>query len=423
MKRNKDSRKNSRKIYDYIIDLGAYGRSDLNHKQRKDLKKIKNGIDNDVKTTASIIDINKFKKNKKKKCNYNYNYNVPDNILMESLMVFILPLLSLPILLFLSLDNVGLSSIETSEYTGTVISVTMTENNKLSYDIKSISLLGDTRYLNLNSCYWLKTDINSDSDSYNIDGVTYDISKDLHLRSMNITKNYSYIQYCNNELTASKEMIFATKKPDSISTKNFTKVNNRLYENVNPLQINSYLTTYDKDCIILSEKVGGGNLSNNSLKYTFETLEKSMTTSELNEKPEIIIRFDELGDLKLSEINEVAEAPCVIYTADDNILRIKNEADGIEYVYISSIGNLGCNASDLLETNIDNLYIHKDFNNTESFGYKTFAIKTDNNLYIFKLNGLLYESLQESIFKQFNIECEQIEIKTLQNVSEVSIDD
>ena len=63
------------------------------------------------------------------------------------------------------------------------------------------------------------------------------------------------------------------------------------------------------------------------------------------------------------------------------------------------------------DEDFDTLY--KNFDNKDSLGYKTFAIKTEHNLYCIKLSSLAHESLQKELFSQLGMDIDKIEIKNI----------
>jgi hypothetical protein len=320
-----------------------------------------------------------------------------------------------------------------NNYTGTVVSISMNnDSNKLQYNVDKISIRSGDQYINLNTFEWLKTNINTSTTSYSIGDNTYSVSKETSLYNLDISSQRAYVQYSNEESTASKELIFMSDKPSNIDTTGFEKVNKRFFIKDSLLQTKAYTTNYNNSFLMITETLAGGKLNTTSLKPMLGIMDSSITVSEkdnlidesLNfEIPcEITLKFDELGELKLSELDEVNISPEIVYNRDDDIIRIRNNGEDLDYVYIGSIDNekLGCNADDLVATNTDGLYIHKDFDKQGYVGYKTFALKTENNLYVIKLNEVAHESLQESLFEQFGIDTKQIEIKKIQRMIDVN---
>lgn len=402
----------------------SYGNKELNLEQRKKLKKVKSEINSDVKLTLRFLRKSKFKKavtyrNEIEKSIIKFANNKQNS--KRFLLSIIIIMMIIPITIKINNYSLNKIYIQQSDYIGTVLNVTMNnETNKLDYSIKNISIKEDSQYLNIENSYWLTTDINTFSESYKIDNEEYKISNKTRLASLDINESFVYVQYKNEEGTGGKELLFSTDKPNNISTSGYKKESNRYYEKSSDLRVKAYTNSFYDSFLMLTESVSGGKLNTVSLKETMNNIENSMTYS-ISDESNITINFNELGSLSLNLIDEVKASPEIIYSSEDDILRIRNKNESIDYIFITSINNekIGCNAEDLIATKTNGLYIHKDFEKEGYVGYKTFALKTDSNLYVIKLNEISHESLQNNIFEQLGINTKQVEIKKIQRVMSI----
>lgn len=416
-----------KKKYDKdILDLNSYGQQKLTYRQELRLGSIERSIKRKARHTVKIFRNNKL--DNIRKIILERHRKILRNAQKEMYVYigFLVVILTMPLFLWYKpyiSKNTLVSRNYNTNNTNTVISIAMNNNtNKIDYNVKDIVINANGNYMYLYCPYWLKSNINTSVESYEIDGKTYKISRELTLNKLQITQEQVYLQFKNKEGTAGKEMIFANKMPVDIS-KNIPKVNSGFWENSSSLSVTSYINTYNKAFLFLTESVSGGELDTKSLQNTLINIEGSLAAvNDSEDIGNIVLSFDELGDLNINKLDTIGESPEVIYDKDNDILRIRNKNENIDYVYISSINNdiIGCNAGDLIATNINKLFIHKDFDNKESNGYKTFALKTDNNLYIFKLNELAHESLISNMFEQLNINTDEIKVKKLQKVVEVN---
>ncbi|MBO5386746.1 MAG: hypothetical protein J6A59_01195 [Lachnospiraceae bacterium] len=291
------------------------------------------------------------------------------------------------------------------------------ETNELDYNINSISIntLNNT-YVELQNITWLKNNLNTKSDYYMIENEEFLIDKNTQYGSFSITDTTVFIERINKQRTGNKELLLCNRLPYGINTNLMQRNGLRFKESSNPTQVKTLANSYDNSILMLSETLGGGKLSIESLQTPLLNMEYSMHKSDKLEG--MYINFDEVGQLNIMEIPEVNNSPGIVYSKDDKILRVKNMSEDIEYIYISHINNekFGCFAEDLIETTDEKLFVHMDYDNPNSIGYKTFAILSENNLYCFRINGLYHESLRLNIFEQLGIDMSEIEIKKIQRV-------
>lgn len=289
------------------------------------------------------------------------------------------------------------------------------KTNKLVYNVDKVAInSNNNEYLNLSNLAWLRLDIDTNSEQYEIDGKTYALSKKTFLKTFDIKQDSVYLQYSNNESTALKELIISKEVP-SIDTKSL-QTQGRFKESANPIKIRTTANSFNDSFIMVVEALAGGSLSIESLKPQIRIIESQMSKSVDTEG--IKVNLEELGTLNLDSFDELKTSPELIYNEDDGVLRLRNSSENIDYIYISSIDNetIGCMSNDLLATTNDKLFVHIDYDDIDSIGYKTFALKTDTNLYVFKLNKLAHDSLQKELFNQLGIDVDKVEIKTIQTV-------
>lgn len=378
----------------------------LTDEQLLKLNKIKNSINNSATNTSKFLG--------HKKLNFKFTLNKRNkSICILIIAVFIV------ICFNLNMANTKIMNQDSkTEYEGSIVNVSMNkETNKLTYDVGNISIKGKNNYLNISNCNWVKFDVNTVSDTYTVNNEAYIISKNLSLFNLDIKPDTVYIQYNNAESTASKEIIFASQKPNDIDLTGVEKVTSRFYEKSNPIQVKSYINSYDNSFLMTAETLAGGELITKSLKHTLSNIEDSITFSDKNNTSKITLNFSEIGMLDLSKIDEIKESPEVIYTEEDGVLRIKNSKQNIDYMYITHIGNenVMCKAEDLVATTDKRVFLHQNFDVENDIGYKTLVLKSDNNVYVIKFNSLYYESLQNELFKQLGIE-NNLKIKKVQKV-------
>lgn len=303
----------------------------------------------------------------------------------------------------------------------TIINISMdNETNTLSYDLEEISVI-DKHNINLgmNRLGWLKGDVNTFSTEYTINNETYTLSSQTLLSSLSVQPNQVYVEYKNSEGTASKELIFASTKPEQINTKQLKKLNRHIREKVNSVQVQTTLSSYHDSFIMMIETVAGGQLNTKTQKPQILGLEESIVLS--NNQDNIIIRLDELGDINTYKIEEISESPSITYNKNEDVLRIGNSAENIDYIYIFGINNntMKVNAEDLLATNYDNIYMTVGYNDPDNNAFRTLIISTDTNIYCIKFNGLADESLRKNVFEQLGIKLnEEIKINTIQKFVE-----
>lgn len=384
---------------------------ELTEEQQERLRKIRKNVTKNAKNTAKLL--NKEPIEKAKAFIQGMDKRTSSAI----------TLVVLTILLSIASNKFNIKAMDSSakvDYKGCIIDITMNnETNQLTYDLKDASIETKTNFINLENCGWLKSDINTEFNEYTVDNNKFTISKDTSLSSLDVKKDCVYAQYNNKENTASKELVLATDIPNDIDLVGVEKQSSRFYEKSNPIQVKSYMNSYNNSFLMTVETLAGGELITKSLKKTLEDIESTATFSDKeNTNYSIHLNFDEIGSLDLSQIDEVKESPEVIYTRDDGVLRVRNSKQDIDYIYITYVDNekINCKATDLVATTNENLFIHKNFDVEDSVGFKTFALKSDSNLFIIKLNSINYESIQTDIFEQLGIDADTIAIKTIQKV-------
>lgn len=333
--------------------------------------------------------------------------------------IFIITLLIIIILSVAGIIKTDIDSLATmgfTDKTSTIVSIHMNSENKLEYNLESIVLNTDKHKIKLGNFSWVRGNIDSDNNSYLINGTEHSISNETSLDAFNIKDKYVYITYSNKENTANKELLVAATKPTDLNIEGLNKKHVRFKEKSNPIQVTTTANSYNDIFIMMNESLAGGELNVDSFKQNIIQFESRMLSAK--EYEGIKLSLAGIGYIDLSKLESVSESPELSYNRVDDVLQIRNSADNITYMYISSINNeyIGCNAEDLIATDKDNLYIHYNFDKPDKVGYKTFAIMADNNLYCIKLNELASEAMQNNLFKQLGINDNSIEIKKIQRV-------
>lgn len=404
-----------------IVDLDAEivedknGNTELNSKQKDDLQGFYASINNDVKLVRKVMHKNslytlveKINSNKKK-----------------AFIIFTFLIISLLLMLNKLVNTEIITTNSKVPYTGSLINVSMnSDTSELNYDVENISIKTESGYINIKGIDWLRYNADTNRKDYKVGEETYSLSKEMQLKSFDINNTFVYIQYINKDETINKEFILSQNKPKYIDVSTLDKISERFFEKASSLQIKSYINSYDKTFLMLIETLAGGELNITSLKNNIDSIENKMTKSTYSDRDIITIALEELGNINVNELDAVNESPEVIYDKDTKVLRIHNSLENIDYIYIFNINNdiMQCYADDLIETTTEGLFVHKSFDNEESIGYKTFAFKTEHNLYCIKLSGLAHESLQKEVFNQLGIKDDKIEIKNIQRVIEYSLE-
>lgn len=332
-------------------------------------------------------------------------------------------------------NNLDVSTNLRSSEADTVIKISMdSDTNNLKYDISSVMLKAGNHYLTLNKIPWLESDINIETEQFEIDNKIYNVSKEMHLSSLQLAQDTVYMQYKNVEKTASKELIFTSKGKDSLKSDTLVKTDARTFEDNNALGLKIYRNSYYNTLLFISERVAGGKLADKELTDELDKIEGSVMVcddslmtyqqdrgmeEQERSKGNIVIEFDGYHKIYLNDIPELKDAVEVVYSDVSDVLRVRNHNENIDYMYICGIDNevIGCNANDLVASTQDNIYLHKDFDTEGSSGYKVFGIKTGNSLYIIKVNGIAHESIISNTLKQLGYDTEtKLTIKKVQNV-------
>lgn len=374
----------------------------LSTKQKEDLQGIKNIIDTEAKKTARRI---RTKSNtiETSKC-----------FAIATILAIVLGTLLSAMIKF----KVEMPKIKEVGNSESVVSISMNKETfgiDLNIDKLSINTIKDN-YLTLNDLTWTSLDADITSNTYSIGAKEYNVSSELALKTLDINKDMVYMQYTNKEDTASKELILAKNIPAEVNTRTMNINGLRFKEKSNAIQVQALANSFEDSFIMLSETLAGGKLSIKSLKEELLNTESYMTKSRINRG--ITVKIDELGDVNLNKFSELGNEAELVYDAQYNILRLRNASEDTDYIYICGINNdvIGCRAEDLVATTNEKLYIHLDFDNPDSNGYKVFALKSENNLYCFKLNEIAHESLIDCLFEQLGIDVDKIEIKKIQRV-------
>lgn len=307
------------------------------------------------------------------------------------------------------------SNIKYVESAKTYLNVGMyNDTNLLSLSIPEASIkTNDNSYIGINYIDWISTDIDTNSEKYVIDNTEYNISKNTILSNLKLTDNLIYQEYRNNEETANKEFYLSTNKPTDIDTTGFKAVTNRFYEKSSLLSIKAFTNSYHNTFLLVQENLGGGELTIQTLEAKILNWESKMYES--NQYDGIIINLEEFKELHLKKLSNTAG---VKYNASGNIVSVYDTESNIDYFYISSIDNesFGCYREELLGTVDENIYLTYGFDNESDIDYLTFGIKTDNNLYVIKINPEFKDAVTEWFKSETGKDIMSIDISKVQRV-------
>lgn len=341
----------------------------------------------------------------------------------------------------------------------TVISVRMdNSNNKLDYSVDKVNIHNTNgQYTEVNDFKWLKSDIDTNYDKYSIDNKDYTIDKKTGLKTLVINDEYVYIEYANNQGNANKEMLLSCAKPIDVDTSGLQSKTLRFYEKSNPIAIKSYTNSFNDSFLMMNESLGGGELNIRTLKDTIDSVESNIKVAD--NKDDIILKFESLQDLNLNKLKSIGDNIKIEYNSTKGVMKItgtatteqtaetkavegetetnkkdtetvkdseqateksektpsKIDKDTENEILISDINNeaIGSKAENFLETNLDNVFISKKFDDESSSEYNTFAVLSGTNLYTFKTSTreMVYE-----ILKGLGITPKQIVIDKVQSV-------
>lgn len=378
-------RNKTKKIEEVQIENNIKSSRELTPAQEEDLNNLLNRIDKEVDETTDVI--NKIKSLKNFKIRGFANENYVKRIVQALLVLIFLFAILFYCGYYMEISNFNKEYKESvCETTQTKISIDMnTESKLLECEVVSASILGENNiYTEINNFDWVKSDVDTDYDSYNIEDKECILERNLDLSSLIINESYMYIEYANKDKNANKEIIFCSTKPLDIDTSDIQKQTLRFFEKSNPIMIKSYVNSFNNSFLMTNEAIGGGELNIDTLEKEINNIESNMKTSEKCDG--FILELCRLGSLNIKQLSEFKDSPQVMYNSSDGILRIGNKNMNENSLYLFSIYNekLGIKPEDLLETCIDKVFIHKQFDDKNSIGYNTFVVLTENNLYCFK---------------------------------------
>lgn len=403
--------KRRNKIEEVKIENDVKSNRELTDAQKNDLNNLLNNIDKKVNKTEQNINKVVALKNTIRTRGF-HNDSLIKRIAQATVILAIMIAMIIYCGYVMDIQNFNKEYKESiCNSTKTEIDVHMDKESKLlNYELKSVSILGENNmYTEVNNFDWIKSNIDTDYDRYNINNKEFKLGKNVGLSSLVISNTYAYIEYTNENKSANKEILLCASKPVDVDTTDIQKKTLRFFEKSNPIMIKSYINSFNNSFLMVNESLGGGELNINTLENTVYDIEDQMKTA--NRQNGFIITLDELGIL---DITKFEKSPRVDYNSSDGVLRVTDK-DSSNAMYVFSIYNdaMGINPEDLLETNIDNVYIHKQFDDNESAGYNTFAILTNNNMYCFKTNS---KELAFQVLNELGFESESLVIDKIQSV-------
>lgn len=317
------------------------------------------------------------------------------------------------------------------EYTGTVIDVKMNKNNMLDFIPKHLTVKqGDNRYAEIDESIikdFDATDLNVTDNKFKLDDTEYEVDTKMELNNLDCYNDYMLAVYRNQSNTAQRIIIYSSQNYSQLGLdlNDMQSVEGDVFEKNNQLSVSAYKQSYDNSTLYYAEEIAGGTLGTKTLQSRVKKIEDNMKYSELNEgdTENVTINFDELGTLELNKLSALKSAPGVYFdTSTQDVLRIYNYKEDIPYIFVTYVNHPSfmCNESDLIETNQQGLYVVDGFSDSESVGYRTFAIATKNNLYAFRIDAKATDDLVEEVLNQFGYTTEGLTIKKVQSVVDVN---
>lgn len=255
-----------------------------------------------------------------------------------------------------------------------------------------------------------------------VNNSEYEVPDDMELVTLDCYKGMMYATYANSNSTAMREIMLGDVVPEDFDTTGLKRSGFYTLKETTDLKAKILKDSFENSIIYYTDILAGGKLGSNDLETRVKSIESKLKYSVLgeNEVERVVINFDELGSIDLNKIKEFNNSAGVYWSNSDGILRLFNSRYNEAYAYVTSINNptFLCNSSDLLMTNYDKLYVTTDFDNPEGTGYRTFALSTESNVYVFRVAKHIDESFLTDLLKQFDIDRDNIKIKVVQSVVE-----
>lgn len=390
---------------------------ELTEQQQEDLGKMLNMIDNEADETGQLIESAAAKvSNIKSKFSKMY---MPKKIAI-TLVTIVIAIVGLVAITYNNeLDSFNEEYEKTlSANTSTVIEINIGEDTKqIDCNLVKVSIQNDNGlYTEMNDFSFVDSNIDTVYDKYSIDGTEYIIDKQPKLHSLLLNNKYMYVEYTNTNKNANKEIIFCSDKPLNIDLTGLNKKTLRFFEKSNPIMVKGYVNSFNNSFLMVNEALGGGELSIDTLENEILNIESTMKTSQNNKG--IILNIGNLASLNLSELSILGDSPQIVYKETDKVLRVSHKEINSDYLYIYSIYEniMGLNPEDLLQTNIENVFIHKQFDSEESAGFCTFAILDGDNIYCFKT---VNRDLALEVLEQLGLDSSQFTIDKIQSVIKI----
>lgn len=411
---NRDS-ESSREYYKSLYKF------DLDNDQLSDLSIINCIISREAKDSAKRFH-NKRRKSLKKKVKNFRRYLLNGEDKTKKLIALVLLAWLVTLILYTIFSNCfNLRFVPSDNKYRTVIDIDMNNvDNELDYKVNSLAInTNNKQALNLNNITYLNNSIDTKTDKYTIDDVEYTISKNTELQNFIISADKVYLQNLNEEKTAGRELIITNEIIDELSLDDLDNKGLRFKEKNSNLQLKATSNSYGGTLLMLVETLAGGEIEKKSLIDEIKYIEDNMTVNK-DTDVDILLRLNGLPDINLGNLNIIKGTPEVVYANTDKIMRVYDKESNQECFSISYLENknFGCEPEKLVATNIENVFIHMDFGNQDKIGYRTLAIKADDNIYGIRFNGTLYESLKNELFNQIGISNDELQVKKVQKVVE-----
>lgn len=387
---------------------------ELTETQQKDLNKMLDTIDNEVNETEHFIRKIADIKDRYKK--WIENGDMTKRITCISLLVISTLVLLVYTNYYSEMSSFNKEYEKTmSESTSTLVDIYIDETSKqLICDVSNASILSSNElYTEINNFDWVQSDIDTTYDKYDIDGKECKLNNKTRLNSLILNNTYAYIEYANENNNANKEIIFGSAKPLDIDLVGFNKETLRFFEKSNPIMVKGYVNSFNNSFLMLNETLGGGELSIKTVENEIINIESTMKTSQNNSG--FILKVGDIAELNLSKLTYTADSPQVIYKYSDGVIRVSNKETNSDCLYMYSIHNnvMGLNPEDLLKTELENMFIHKQFDSEESNGFCTFAIISNNDIYCFKA---INRDIVHEVLEQFGMDSSKLTIGKIQSV-------
>lgn len=296
------------------------------------------------------------------------------------------------------------------EYTGTELKLSSNlEENKLSIDLKSLSVSMYNNYYSIDSetLNKLKNSIDIKNNLITYNGETYEVSKSLNINTVDCYGNNMLLSFVNSNNTLMREFVIQSADEAEV-TKGNTELENEDSETgikSNKALSNKmeYKENYNGLGFILYDAVTSGEiLKDNTLSLKEVLNDTKMNSNIENEK--LCIELDGFGKINVEQFKNYIKGTGFYYSSKDGFLKVINDNTNTSYFYIANINNeyINSDCSNYIQVSKE-IWKSNNFDNDKAKDYKTYMIKRGSNGYLIKVAS---DEIFEYIKNQLNLSVE-----------------